>query len=83
MYYTMRTISMKIPDQLDARLERMAEERGTSKSDLVRRALEAHLERLEAPDPGSVGRLAADLAGCVEGPADLSTSQRHFEDFGR
>lgn len=74
---------MKIPDQLDARLERMAQDRGTSKSDLVRRALEAHLDDLEGPGPASVGRLAADLVGCVEGPADLSTSPRHLEDFGR
>ena len=73
---------MKIPEQLDARLERVAAEHGTSKSELVRRALDAHLRTLEGPAPASVGRLAADLAGCVEGPGDLSTGARHLEDFG-
>lgn len=79
----MKTISLKVPDGLDAHLERLAVERGTSKSELVRQALEAHLETLL----GGVGErsfamLAGDLAGCILGPSDLSTSAVRLEESG-
>lgn len=79
----MKTISLKVPDGLDAHLERLATERGTSKSELVRQALEAHLESLL----GGVGErsfamLAGDLAGCILGPSDLSTSAVRLEESG-
>jgi hypothetical protein len=72
-----------VPDGLDAHLERIAADRGTFKSELVREALEAHLDSLVGAGEHSVARLAKDLEGCVLGPADLSTSPDHLEDFGR
>ena len=78
----MKTISLKVPEGLDAHLERLAADRGTSKSELVRQALEAHLDSLLEAGAGSFGALAGDLAGCILGPADLSTSPSHLEDFG-
>ena len=79
----MRTISLKVPDSLDAQLERVAADRGTSKSELVRQALEVHLDGLLGAGERTIASLAEDLAGCVRGPADLSTSPAWLEDFGR
>ncbi|HSW28104.1 MAG TPA: ribbon-helix-helix protein, CopG family [Longimicrobiales bacterium] len=79
----MKTISLKVPEGLDAHLELLAAERGTSKSELVRQALEAHLESLlGGAGERSFATLAGDLAGCILGPADLSTSPVHAEEFG-
>ena len=79
----MKTISLKVPDGLDAHLERLAVERGTSKSELVRQALEAHLESLlGGAGERSFAMLAGDLAGCILGPADLSTSAVRVEESG-
>lgn len=37
-----------------------------------------------APDPSpSAFDLARDLAGCLNGPPDLSTNPQYFEDFGK
>jgi predicted transcriptional regulator len=78
-----KTISLKVPEGLDAHLEQLAVERGTSKSELVRQALEAHLgSLLGGAGERSFATLAGDLAGCILGPADLSTSPAHAEDFG-
>jgi predicted transcriptional regulator len=75
----MRAISLKLPDSLDRRLTELAEQRKTSRSALLRAALEAY-----ANEPArSVTALAEDLAGSLEGPKDLSSSPRHFEGYGR
>jgi hypothetical protein len=37
----------------------------------------------EEGDAPSFLSLAGDLAGCVEGPADLSSNPDHLRDFGR
>ncbi len=34
------------------------------------------------PTPGSFLDLSYDLAGCLEGPGDLSTNPEHMEGFG-
>lgn len=39
----MKRTTVKLPDELDARLRKEAELRGTTLSDLVRRAIEEHL----------------------------------------
>ena len=36
----------------------------------------------ERPTPGSFLDLSYDLAGCLEGPGDLSTNPEHMEGFG-
>lgn len=75
----MRRTTVKLPDDLDARLRHEAERRGTTLSDLTREAIEAHLggkrprRRLLAAGAGASGRsdiserieqiLAAEVAG--------------------
>ena len=59
--YVQRT-TVKLPDELDARLRHEAERRGTTVSELTREAIEAHLggprarRRLLAAGAGASGR---------------------------
>jgi predicted transcriptional regulator len=75
----MKTVSLKLPPSLNVRLERAAKERGQSKSEVVRAALE---QFLSGERPMSALELAGDLVGCAEGPGDLSANPEHMEGFG-
>jgi len=80
----MKTISLKLPERLLRRLESAARERGESKSELVRTALEQMLNGAgTGKGPVSALDLAGDLVGCGEGPGDLSTNPKYMEGFGR
>jgi len=74
----MRTVSLKLPEDLDQALTELAERRHTSRSALLREAV----ERLTREERRTVGQLAADLIGSLEGPEDLSTSPKHMKGFG-
>jgi hypothetical protein len=79
-----KTISLKLTDNLLRQLERAARERGQTKSDVVRAALEQFLNGDRAgPRPRSALDLAGDLVGCAEGPGDLSTNPEHLEGYGK
>jgi len=77
----MKTVSFKLPEDLDARIERAVKRRGGSKSDLVRKAVLKYLPREESAGVSFLER-SGKLAGCVDGPADLSTGSRHLEGYG-
>lgn len=75
----MRTVSVKLPKHLDAKLQRIARQRGVSRSAAIRLAIEAYAARNRM----SALELAGDLVGCLKGgPRDLSTNPRHMEGFG-
>lgn len=79
----MKTLSLKIPDTLEGDLVAFAEERGLSKSEVVREAL-VRLFRRERPSArGSALAMVEDLVGSVEGPSDLSSNPAYLDDFGR
>ena len=77
----MTTISLKVPEALDFRLAQMAEKRGSSKSELIRDALERMVTTTSARKCSCLS-LAADLIGCVDGPADLSHNKKRMKGFG-
>ena len=79
----MKTLSVKIPHGLDARLAAAARRRKTNKSVLVRKALEGVLRESAKPRAGSTLDLVRDLVGCVAGPADLSVTKVHLKTLGR
>ena len=79
----MRTLSVKLPNALDAKLSAFAQVRGVSRSEVVREALEALLVRNRGVRKASALALAKDLAGCVAGPGDLSFNKDHMKDYGR
>lgn len=79
----MKTLSVKLPDGLDARLTAAARRRKTTKSSLVRNTLQEVLREQGKPKRGSALDLVRDLIGCVAGPADLSVNKAHLKTFGR
>ena len=79
----MKTLSVKLPDGLEARLTVAARQRKTTKSTLVRKALQEALRQSGKSKPGSALDLARDLVGCVGGPGDLSVNKAYFKTFGR
>ena len=79
----MKTLSVKLPNGLDARLTVAARRRKTTKNALVRKALEDVLRESGQANAGSALDLVRDLVGCVAGPADLSMNKAYLKTFGR
>jgi predicted transcriptional regulator len=78
-----KTRSLKLPRELDQDLNAWAKRRNVSRSTVVREALAEYLVQHRAASGHSVLEQARDLAGCAEGPPDLSTSPKHLEGYGR
>ena len=76
----MKTLTVKLPEQLAASLERETKRAQVSKSEIVRDILERHLRAA----PAYALDLAGDLAGCVDsGIDDLSSNKARLQGFGR
>ena len=78
----MKTLSIKVPEALAARLDNVAVATDRSKSAVIREALERFLTSEGDSTVGSFTARAADLAGCLRGPEDLSFDPRHLEGYG-
>jgi len=79
----MRTITLKLPDGLAARVSATVRKRGVTTSALVREALEERLGREKPGGAGSCLDLAAGLRGILSGRADLSSSPQRLKGYGR
>ena len=81
----MNTLTIKIPEQLEAEVVRASAQEHVSKSELVRRALNAYLrQRKSVTAFVSALDQAGDLVGCFSGgPSDLSSNPDHLDSFGR
>ncbi|HXO43028.1 MAG TPA: hypothetical protein VN999_16375 [Thermoanaerobaculia bacterium] len=79
----MKTLSLKLTPALGRELEAVAQQRSVSKSSLVREALARYLASGPQASKGSFLARAGKLAGCVEGPSDLSVSAEHLQGYGR
>jgi hypothetical protein len=78
----MKTISLKLPDDLLVELEREARTRRIARSVLVREILEVAL-RGRPRRRASCYDLARDLAGQVKGlPRDLAHNPKYMEGLG-
>jgi hypothetical protein len=78
----MITVSLKISPALDQAVEELAKRRGVSKSAVIREAIERYLSAGARPARGSFLALAKHLAGCVEGPPDLSSNAERLRGYG-
>ena len=79
VYYTqsMRSVTVRLPDQLVSEIEAESRERNCAKSDVVRE----RLQRRAGPASSSSARLnlIADLIGSVDGlPADISGRRKRY-----
>ena len=80
----MRTISLKLPDDLIAQLQQEAKARHVTRSQLVRERSENSFQNPPSLDRVSCYDLAQDLAGSLKGmPEDLAENPKYMEDFGR
>lgn len=79
----MKTVSLKVPEDLDLQLSEVSRRTGRSKSLLVRMALSEFLPGRSRADRRSFLARAADLAGCVAAASDLSTNKRRLQRYGR
>lgn len=71
----MKTITIRLPEPLAAVLEAEAQERGLSKSDIVREKL----QRAKGPVPAGSLAAIADLVGSVDRlPRDLSARKKAY-----
>jgi predicted transcriptional regulator len=75
----MRTVSFKLPEALDDALSDLARRRKSSRSALVREALES----LAAGGRRSVTAVVDELIVAMDGPVDLSTNPRHLRGYGK
>jgi hypothetical protein len=78
-----KTLTIKLSEELETCLEMLASRRGESKSALVRAAIEDLVKTAEKRAPGSCLDRAHDLAGSVEGPANLSHDKKYMRGYGR
>jgi metal-responsive CopG/Arc/MetJ family transcriptional regulator len=79
----MKTISLKLPDRLNEELTDLADQKGVSKSALLREVVEGYLAGQETPGKGTFLERARHLIGCIEGPEDLSTNQEYLHGYGQ
>jgi hypothetical protein len=78
----MQTISMRLPDDLIADLEREAKARRVTKTSVIRESLETTL-RAKSGKPVSCYDLVKDLIGNPKGaPKDLATNPKYMEGYG-
>ncbi|MBN1676727.1 MAG: ribbon-helix-helix protein, CopG family [Kiritimatiellae bacterium] len=79
----MTTMTLKVPEALVRKIRAAAEKRHTSRSAIMRRALEKYIdENLPDADQPSAYDLVREFAGTVIGPCDLSTHPRHMKGYG-
>jgi Ribbon-helix-helix protein, copG family len=80
----MRTVSLKVPDELLAQLTKTARQRRVTKSDLIRESLEKGLYEEPVARTTSCLDLARDLTGTAKGmPKDLADNPKYMEGFGK
>lgn len=80
----MRTISVKLPDDLHAQLSKAAKTRRITKSSLIRESLENELHAQPSAGAPSCYDLSRDLAGKIKGlPKDLADNPKYMDGFGQ
>jgi hypothetical protein len=79
----MKSLSLKLPDDLAQELSAQARSRGTTKSEILREALVDFFARMPQPDNGSFLDRAGDLVGRLDGPGDLSYNKKYLDGYGR
>lgn len=81
----MRTLSLRLPDDLVAQLDSEAKARRVTKSSLVRESLEKELRKRPLSKAAmSCYDLTRDLVGSIKGlPRDIAHNPKYLDDFGR
>jgi predicted DNA-binding protein len=79
----MKTLVVRIPDEMEMELEGLASRHGRTKSAVVRQILSRGVHRRRTGDLSAFD-LMRDQIGIVEtGVGDLASNRKHMEGFGR
>jgi metal-responsive CopG/Arc/MetJ family transcriptional regulator len=79
----MERINVRVESKLKQQLELEAQEKGVSPSDIVRQALQEHLQRQKPRESCYDIAKRLGIIGSAKGlPSDLSTNPKHMEGFG-
>jgi len=78
MSEAMHAVSLKLPEELDRALMELARRRHSTRSALIREAI----EQFTREHRRSVTDLAEGLVGCLSGPTDLSSNAEHLSGYG-
>ncbi len=76
----MTKLICSIPERLDARLEKLAQQAKVPKGKFVRKALEQVVRKPRVN--GIAFDLVRDLCGSLKGPSDLATNPKYLEGLG-
>jgi len=76
----MTTLICRIPEKLDATLERLSQQAKVPKGKFVRKALEQAVRKPRRN--GSAFNLVRNLCGSLSGPSDLATNPKYLEGLG-
>ncbi len=74
--------SFRLTEELDRQIDELASSRNASRADIVREAVAEYIVNAGQAQPGSFLEQAADLAGSVDGPEDLSSNPDLLDDLG-
>lgn len=77
-----KTITLKLSDIDLNKLNSLAEQRGTTKSNIVREALVEYLSETDVKSKKSFADLASDLTGIIDKPKDLSVNEKYLSSYG-
>ncbi|MDE0145103.1 MAG: ribbon-helix-helix domain-containing protein [Nitrospira sp.] len=79
----MKILTLRLDEALYAKIRSTSKQRKTTRSEVVREALNAYFEKSNNSSKESAFELANDLAGTVAGPTTLSFNKIHLKGFGR
>ena len=79
----MKTLTLKLPEVLEANLKIFSRKMGQSRSEIVRRALLHYISHDDISQSGPFLDLSRDLVGSIDGPSDLSSNKVTFEGYGK
>jgi predicted transcriptional regulator len=78
----MTTLTVKVPDEVAAKLKAVATRRRISKSQIVRDALVKELK--SSPTKANLYDIMKEGIGCFDsGVTDLATNPKHMKGFGK
>jgi predicted transcriptional regulator len=81
----MKTLTIKVPDELAVRIKKHADRLGISKSAFIRESIEREFNNGKyVEEEPSFYDLVKDDLGCADcGLTDLSTNPKYMEGFGK
>lgn len=80
----MQVVTFKADEELVEKLDALADEQHTTRSQLIRSAIEEYVEsEMRIAEAPSAYEAMKDVIGSVEGPEDLSTNPKYMEGFGQ